>query len=54
MIIYIPTRGRAHDQVTLSYFPEDMRKDVVLVIDDMRSIYIKTNMIVNLWLYLHL
>lgn len=34
MIIYIPTRGRAHDQVTLSYFPEDMRKDVVLVIDD--------------------
>ena len=34
MIIYIPTRGRAHDQVTLSYFPEEMRKDVVLVIDD--------------------
>ena len=34
MIIYIPTRGRADNQVTLSFFPEDMRKDVVLVIDE--------------------
>ena len=33
MKIYIPTRGRADDQVTLSFFPESLRKEVVLVID---------------------
>ena len=33
MKIYIPTRGRADNQVTLSFFPESMRENVVLVID---------------------
>ena len=33
MKIYIPRRGRADDQVTLSFFPESLRKEVVLVID---------------------
>ena len=33
MKIYIPTRGRPFDQVTLSFFPEELKKQVVLVID---------------------
>ena len=34
MKIYIPTRGRANDQVTLSYFPEELRKEVTLVVNE--------------------
>jgi len=33
MNIYIPTRGRADQQVTLSYFPEELRQQVTLVVD---------------------
>ena len=33
MNIYIPTRGRADQQVTLSYFPEELRQEVTLVVD---------------------
>ena len=33
MNIYIPTRGRADHQVTLSYFPEELRQQVTLVVD---------------------
>ena len=33
MRIYIPTRGRADSQVTLSFFPDDMRQNVTLVVD---------------------
>jgi hypothetical protein len=34
MKIYIPTRGRANDQVTLSHFPEELRKEVTLVVNE--------------------
>ena len=34
MRIYIPTRGRADSQVTLSFFPEELRKAVTLVVDE--------------------
>jgi hypothetical protein len=36
MKIYIPTRGRPHNQETLKWFPENMIKDgtVVLAIDE--------------------
>lgn len=34
MKIFIPTRGRADDQVTLSHFPEDLRKQVTLVVNE--------------------
>ena len=33
MKIYIPTRGRADNQVTLSHFPDDLRQNVTLVVD---------------------
>ena len=33
MRIFIPTRGRADSQVTLSFFPEELRKEVTLVVD---------------------
>jgi len=42
MRIYIPTRGRADNQVTLSFFPEDLRKEVTLVVDhDEADQYVK-------------
>ena len=34
MRIFIPTRGRADSQVTLSFFPEELRKEVTLVVDE--------------------
>jgi len=34
MRIYIPTRGRSDSQVTLSFFPEELRKAVTLVVDE--------------------
>lgn len=34
MKIYIPTRGRPHNQETLKHFPKEMQSEVVLVIDE--------------------
>jgi hypothetical protein len=34
MKIYIPTRGRPFNQETLKHFPQEMKKQVVLVIDE--------------------
>ena len=34
MRIYIPTRGRTFNQETLKHFPKEMKKEVVLVVDE--------------------